>query len=216
MVDRLNSLQYLRAIAALLVVYSHAISFIGSGNSFQTNFYYLRSFGAIGVDIFFIISGFIIAYISNDFLGKNKTKKFLIKRIIRINPSYYLISIIALLLRFISKSEIKFPFEELVKTFTILPIFDYGEKFWKPILYVGWTLAFEWYFYLFYAILIFFKIRNKSIVIIVTFIILVLLGIIFPNKNIQYKFITNPLVLEFCLGVLLATFYKKIKISYVV
>lgn len=104
MINKLYSLQYLKAIAALFVVYSHTISFIGNGNSSQSNFYYLKSFGAIGVDIFFVICGFIIAYISKDFIGKSDAKEFLIKRVIRINPSYFLV--IGMI--FIEKNYVKF------------------------------------------------------------------------------------------------------------
>jgi exopolysaccharide production protein ExoZ len=79
---KLNSIQYLRAIASILVVYCHAIDIqVYFGISRQQNFYYLQNFGAIGVDLFFVISGFIITYVSRNVLADiPSTKIFLQKR----------------------------------------------------------------------------------------------------------------------------------------
>jgi peptidoglycan/LPS O-acetylase OafA/YrhL len=96
---KINSIQYLRAIAAILVVYAHSLNFIGNGNSIQANFYYLKNFGAIGVDIFFVISGFIITYVSYNLNGLNDFIVFIKKRFVRINPTYYFASTLALILR---------------------------------------------------------------------------------------------------------------------
>jgi exopolysaccharide production protein ExoZ len=66
---KINSIQYLRAIAAILVVYAHSLNFMGGGDSSQSKFFFLKHFGAIGVDLFFVISGFIITYVSFDLKG---------------------------------------------------------------------------------------------------------------------------------------------------
>lgn len=211
---KVNSIQYLRAAAALLVVYCHSIDTqINFGISFQQNFFFLQNFGAIGVDIFFIISGFIISLVSSNYFGAKSTGKFLAKRFLRINPSYYLVSALALSLRYISKSNLEFPSAEVIKTITILPIVDTGVVFWKPILYVGWTLAFEWLFYIIFSILILVSAKNKDIILIGIFILFSLVGVLFPIKSIQYIFVTNPIALEFCIGVLLAFIYKTLEPS---
>jgi exopolysaccharide production protein ExoZ len=100
-----------------------------------------------------------------------------------------------------------FPQAELLKTFTILPIFDTGKIFVEPILYVGWTLSFEWLFYIFYALLIAFGLRKRSQYLIYIFVSLVIIGILTPGKNIQATFLTNPIILEFCLGIIIAELY---------
>jgi peptidoglycan/LPS O-acetylase OafA/YrhL len=74
------SIQLLRAIAALSVVYVHCTT---AGD------YNFPSTGAFGVDIFFIISGFIIAYAVSE-----NTELFLVKRIVRIAPLYILATIV--------------------------------------------------------------------------------------------------------------------------
>jgi peptidoglycan/LPS O-acetylase OafA/YrhL len=206
--ERLNSIQYLRAIAALLVLYAHAIdlqSFLGG--SFQQHFFYLENFGAIGVDIFFIISGFIIAHIAEDKKGAKAAIDFIKRRVIRIVPSYYIISLVLLVL-VIAAGTIPVTKENIIKTFTILPLFDGGAEFWSPVLFLGWTLAFEFYFYLLYFIIILLKIMRKEIFIIVILILLAIARHVFSFNNIQWKFITNPIILEFCCGVLIALLYR--------
>lgn len=208
---KLLSVQYLRGIAALLVVYAHAIDLqMKFGISRQQNFYHWQHFGAIGVDIFFVISGFIIAFIAQDSLGPKQAFAFVKKRFIRINPSYYFASILALLILVIFHQHFLWA---VIKTITILPIFDYGKDFWSPLLYVGWTLGFEWFFYLIYFILIYFSIRKRSIWLISILGCLTLLGLIFPFKEAHYTFITNPIVWEFCFGVFIAYLYKNVSIS---
>ncbi|KAA5533534.1 acyltransferase [Taibaiella lutea] len=205
---KINSIQYLRAIAAILVVYCHAIDIQKLfGISEQQHFYFLQNFGAIGVDIFFIISGFIISYVSFNMEGKDGGALFLKKRLLRINPSYYLVSILVLLLNYFSKTNYSFPKEQAIKTFTILPIFETGYVFTYPIIVVGWTLAFEWLFYLFFVVLIFLKIRKRAIALVLIISALTLLSFL-PGKNIQLTFISNPILWEFCFGVLIAMLYK--------
>ena len=72
----LVNLHLLRAIAALAVVYFHCTS--EAGLNLPVNI------GSHGVDVFFVISGFIIAYI-----GARSPDRFLIRRVIRIVPFYW-------------------------------------------------------------------------------------------------------------------------------
>jgi peptidoglycan/LPS O-acetylase OafA/YrhL len=147
----LKSIQYLRAIAALLVVYCHAIDCqIQFGTSTQQKFYYLENFGAIGVDIFFIISGFIISYITATASKQLTIKEFLKRRFIRIVPIYYLVTAILFII-FLFNSAYHVEYSSVLKSLTILPVFDSGISFWYPILFIGWTLSFEWFF-IFYIV----------------------------------------------------------------
>lgn len=209
MTKKINSLQYLRAIAAILVVYTHCLSFVGSGKSFQASFYHLKSFGAIGVDIFFVISGFIISYVSVTMNGVQDALTFIKKRFVRINPNYYIASLLALILRLISKPNESLPIDEIWMSIAIVPLFIPETGIWKPVLYVGWTLAYEWLFYFVFAILISVSIRQKRLLLIIIFFITSLAGVFLPFANIQYNFIANPLVLEFCLGVFIASLLIK-------
>ncbi|RYZ36844.1 MAG: acyltransferase, partial [Sphingobacteriales bacterium] len=85
---KLCSVQYLRAVAALMVVHCHAIDLqMQLGTSWQQHFRYLQNFGAIGVDIFFVISGFIISYISRAEHGVAAAKDFMLRRWVRVAPA---------------------------------------------------------------------------------------------------------------------------------
>jgi exopolysaccharide production protein ExoZ len=88
-VKRLESIQHLRGIAAMLVVFNH----------FPTPL--ARFSGSIGVDIFFFISGFII-FTSIDKSGYyDKPFIFLKKRLLRIIPLYFVANTLFLLMHLV-------------------------------------------------------------------------------------------------------------------
>src|SRR5258707_13134028 len=92
---QLTSLQFLRATAAILVAYAHSIDLqMIYASSIQQNFYYLQNFGAFGVDLFFVISGFIISYSAERYKGARDASAFLIHRFKRINPVYYIATLL--------------------------------------------------------------------------------------------------------------------------
>src|SRR4051794_39454107 len=91
----LNSLQVLRAMAAILVAYAHAHDLAGDVHAFgayQTGFLYLERFGAVGVDIFFVISGIIIALTASEIRNARDAHVFALKRVARVVPLYWLVS----------------------------------------------------------------------------------------------------------------------------
>lgn len=131
---KFTSIQYLRAFAAFAVIYIHlTFSF------FNRNFC-----GSIGVDIFFILSGFIMA---NSMQKSKKTpKEFFIKRIKRIYPLYFLMtSVFILVLLFFGGNYLV-----LINNFFYSNLFiPFSNKgiYTDPILFVGWSLNIEILFY---------------------------------------------------------------------
>jgi len=78
----LNSVQILRGVAAFGVLFYHATRWIGPLPGIEI--------GAAGVDLFFVISGFIMVYASEPMFGqRGATRHFLVRRIIRIVPLYW-------------------------------------------------------------------------------------------------------------------------------
>lgn len=216
---KLNSIQFLRAVAALLVVYVHSIDLqMGFGISKQQNFFHLQNFGAIGVDLFFVISGFIITFVANKYTGTEQGFQFLVKRFRRINPVYYIASILyfsILLLQPAIKGQTKYfslhnTVNSIADTILILPVSG-NILYYKPLLIIGWSLSFEWFFYILFFVLILSKTRFKPILLITTLSTLVILGYVFKTIDFRYIFITNPIILEFLLGVGICWFYLKIK-----
>ena len=206
----LLSIQYLRAIAAFLVVLSHT-----AWKSMQIENMTLswwHDAGTFGVDIFFIISGFIMTYTSVKLYQQpHAIKDFLKKRFIRIVPLYWFFTLIALsgFLLFPQLVNSSGGETEVFKSFFLLPL-RADENY---LVSVGWTLEFEFTFYIIFAFgLLFSQLRGNIFVFFI--LILSLLGsLLLPDSMmnyISYAFINN-LFFEFALGMLLYYITQNIK-----
>ncbi len=188
--SKIESLQLLRFIAAILVVSVHL--------DFE--------FGHIGVDIFFVLSGFIISYVTS-----KKTKAFFINRLIRIIPIYWFITILFAFTLLILPDVFElseFNFIYLLKSLFFIP-FNNLETGHYPLVIYGWTLNYEIFFYFIFSLAI---LLNKKYVIQSFFIIFLL--IYFCNlylNNFISKVYSNPIIFEFAFGVIIFIFYKNYK-----
>ena len=134
------NLQLLRAIAALSVVFVHTSS--GAGLNLPI------SFGAFGVDIFFVISGFIISYISS-----LDPSQFFLKRLIRIVPFYWAATLGMFAVAYFFPTmlrTVKADWPTLLFSLFFIPHDSFAGA--HPILLLGWTLNYEMYFYVLFAI----------------------------------------------------------------
>ena len=219
---RLESIQALRALAAVLVAYCHSIDVqMQFSVSRQQRFYYLENFGAIGVDLFFVISGFIITLVARQYVGTKQGLRFLSKRFIRINPIYYVASLLfeaIVLLKTLSLLPANVAFglfasglpASLVDTLLIVP--SSGRPLaYTPFLIVGWTLAFEWIFYALFFLLIWSRTPHKAEGLCVQIILLVIAGSLFHVTDYRLVFLTNPILLEFLLGVAICWVYLRVQ-----
>lgn len=212
---KLNSIQLLRALAAILVVYVHSIDIQSTFTvSFQQNFYFLRGFGGIGVDIFFTISGFIISYVANKYKGIREGAVFLKKRFLRINPFYYFANMILVVLLILTDYPLNW--SDIINgcrdMITMIPILN-SQTHLVYLLVVGWTLSFEWWFYILFFLLVLFKVNNKVLLFILFLPLLVAIRYIFHLQDFRLVFITNPIILEFLFGVIIYWLYNHIKVS---
>jgi peptidoglycan/LPS O-acetylase OafA/YrhL len=191
------SIQLLRAVAALCIVFLHCTI---AGD------YKLPSTGAFGVDIFFIISGFIIAFIVS-----RDTGFFLLKRAIRIVPMYYLATLAAIL-TVIFFSDFMLESAELTSSIVVksLLFIPFKENTGYPILKQGWTLNYEVFFYLVMFICII-TVKNKKYIAALCAVFLTVflaaLKIISPNIYIL-NFYRDGLLPEFIYGILLYYCYS--------
>ncbi|MDB5286063.1 MAG: acyltransferase 3 [Mucilaginibacter sp.] len=193
----IKGIQLLRAIAALSVVFFHI------------HFHNMET-GRFGVDIFFIISGFIIAYMVNQ-----TTKQFIIKRIARVSPLYFLATFLTVALALTKPqwfNHVIVNTEGLIKSFLYIP---YEFKNSGPILSLGWTLNNEMFFYgvMFFCILIF---RKKEYLVPACAALLLLFLIVlqsFSKDTISaysyiLRFYRNGLLPEFIYGLGLYYFWS--------
>ena len=145
---RLDHIQALRGIAALMVVVSHLL-IIERKYSADQILGDWAAYGMAGVDLFFVISGFIMVYVMWDRpRGVKAAGEFLWGRASRIYPLYWIVSLVLLALWFVRPdmvfSSIETP-PDILKSFALFP----HER--EPLLAVGWTLVHEMYFYLVFA-----------------------------------------------------------------
>ncbi len=201
----LNLIQVLRGVASLLVVLYHTTSLLKE----NTNLNFLGGFfmfGGAGVDIFFVLSGFIITYSSKQLIQKNATFfLFLKRRFVRIFPVYWLLISALLLLQALLPSFYKthydFTFANLLSTYFLFPqhIMLNG---------VSWTLSYELFFYFLFSLT--FLIKNKNILIGMSFfylaaiIILPLFGFDYESGGKWYNLIFFPMNIEFFMGITVA------------
>lgn len=146
-------IQYLRAYAAILVVFNHlwpSNSIIYERNNFGS------ALGSFGVDIFFIITGFIMAYTLGEFKAyENITtaNSFLRKRVARIYPLHFimLIPAIVIYMHRCNLSGDSPSWKLIIGSFLLFPDIT-SSTHYKMINHVEWSLVYEMLFY----ILIFF------------------------------------------------------------
>lgn len=158
----LDYIQALRGIAAMLVVLCHARDFLRH-SPLENLAYDLFWPGAFGVDLFFIISGFIIIYTSIDYDRKD-TFKFIRKRFLRVWPLYFICTIIYIALVngfdfsgmkgfYYNQNGSPFEILNIIKSLLFIPLnLDSPIYLGPPTLFVGWTLNYEVYFYVICAI----------------------------------------------------------------
>jgi exopolysaccharide production protein ExoZ len=193
------SIQYLRAIAALLVVLHH------TRNPHTWLFNPLSEFQGftVGVDIFFVISGFIMASIG----AKERPLVFAQKRLIRVAPIYWLACATVFLLSIQSEGSSATLTQHFLKSIFFVPHLNpNGEPF--PILIPGWTLNYEMFFYgLFFLGLL---ARAPIQLTLVAILCLVLLGQVHSSSNLLYTTYTNTLLSEFAAGLLIGKYRSRI------
>lgn len=217
---RLDSIQVLRGVAAMLVVLFHFRHYINDVYPLKDLGDRLFLFGEAGVDIFFIISGFIIVYASRN-KENNTFSEFAIKRFFRLYPLYFVVLTVYLL----SYREESFTVVNIIKSYLLIPI-DYNGKapwFGLSTIYSAWTLTYESYFYVVFSLAI--LISHKYRAMICSVLILTIMfslqkhmnGVFtfeaisgtnsFHGVHYNFLFVSNPLIIDFMLGMLVAYIY---------
>jgi exopolysaccharide production protein ExoZ len=201
--DLIRPIQYLRALAALMVVWVHSLYMIpGVAEQFNA-----PNFGGAGVDIFFVISGFVMVVTTAD---KDVTPvQFFCRRIVRVVPIYWLATL-AMIVGAASGHSFKnlgYPPDAIAKSLLFVPYTAIGGhqgNVW-PILGQGWTLNFEMFFYALFALSLAAPRRFGLFGLAVVLGSLVVIGRLFgPFGNPLAAVYTSPLLLEFAAGMILA------------
>lgn len=195
----LVGIQILRAVAAILVVAHHAIE-NSNGAIGQFSPDWLTTAGAAGVDIFFVISGFIMLYTSFDKSGSARSpREFLYRRLTRIYPFYWICCVVMLLIGtagFLHSHS--HSITSIALSLALLPTS-------QSLIGVSWTLVYELYFYLLFAAALLTRSKIAVAAIVTIAIALINLGArMVPVHNTLQSFLANPIPYEFCMGIWLA------------
>jgi exopolysaccharide production protein ExoZ len=204
--QNVESIQYLRGVAAMMVVFHHAAQALG-----PIRYGSWVEFGQFGVDVFFVISGFII-YLSV-VQSQEGARAFLVKRIIRVVPLYWLFTLLlaaaVLTVPSLFKST-QLTVEGLVRSLLFIPGYNpvFPDRIW-PLLVPGWSLNFEMFFYvLMSAAIVFAKGRIFSAVATVI-VVCVSAGVVFKTANPLFLTYTHPILIEFLGGMALAVLWLR-------
>jgi exopolysaccharide production protein ExoZ len=192
------SIQCLRAIAALAVVVVHAADG-AAANSGNRHFGEIASIGAAGVDVFFVISGFIM-YITACSRPVS-SGQFLVDRFTRIVPLYWLATFLLMAVLVVGKAPLP-DVRYLLASLALVPVEP------LPYLGIGWTLVYEMFFYALLAAALLWRGRHLGIVTIALLALVVTGAIVRPNWVVA-RIYTGPLLLEFLAGIWLGVAWSR-------
>ena len=180
----LDNIQYMRGIAALLVVFSHILDERYS------------ALGALGVGIFFVISGFIMTVTAWDsFATVDAPREFLLRRIQRVFPLYW----IALSIKIFIDSRQK-DFVWTTGSYFLLPVVS-PNGLVEPVHGVGWSLVWEMMFYYIFALSLSLQRRSGLVLILSALVALTFAGYLTTFRSVAWH--GSSIFLLFALGILI-------------
>jgi peptidoglycan/LPS O-acetylase OafA/YrhL len=202
--QRINALQGLRAYAAISVMIGHGILEFHATKAQPMPF---NEFPLIaGVDIFFVLSGFVMYYTSAEHFGHpGMATAFWRKRFIRLVPLYWIFTSLMVAVLMVMSSHVRsteFDTWNVISSYLFIPSERPSGRI-APILSLGWTLNYEMFFYFAFGISLFFS-KNRGVILLIAFFCaLALIGMMYPLSFTPLHFWTDSIVLEFTAGVLL-------------
>jgi exopolysaccharide production protein ExoZ len=209
----LVNLQICRALAAVIVVIGHSlhdadtIAARAGIDALQSQFNW-----GFGVDVFFVISGFIMVHVSaSDFATPGAPWRFFSRRLIRIVPLYWALTTVLFVGSFIAPHLLNVPLGGLahaVKSYLFIPDWRPDMSAVRPVMALGWTLNYEMLFYVLFAISMVLPLRAAIPILTLIFIDGVLAKTAFNIEQTQLSFWLDSLILEFLFGVYLALIYR--------
>lgn len=199
------NIQVLRCVAAMTVFFHHLQWDLS--DYMGTHFFGFA--GRAGVDIFFVISGFIMFHTTRN--GDRALPDFWSDRLIRIVPVYWLMTvllIVLVVLGFNPSGAEQIGMRDVVASFAFFPVVSAtGDTF--PIVDPGWTLIYEMYFYFLFGLTFFLKSQVKALCALVAFFAATFaLSRLGPPLPHALNYVFEPITFEFAAGGLLALLYR--------
>ena len=194
------SIQYLRALAAFMVLLNHVAWKIQQrGGHLMDGF----NVGEAGVDVFFVISGFIMCHVTTR--NPVTVREFLRNRVVRIVPLYWILTTIAGCVLVVAPERINSSGGDtrVLESYLLLPTSG------KYLVQAGWTLAYEFYFYSIFAVGLLLEPRLGRALVMATLVALAGIGALLPSAHPTWQFLGSDLLLEFSYGMALYVLAEK-------
>lgn len=199
------NLQVVRGIAALLIVFDHWAD--AHGGTLAR----IGLAGATGVDLFFVVSGFVMVYTTTN--KPVSALAFAKNRIVRIAPLYWGATIFAFLLAAAAPALMRSTSADPIALLKSLAFIAYEKSPGRvyPVLFPGWTLNYEMFFYAIFAASLLLRDRAAQFGCVLLVILgCVSYGAIASHADAVTGFYTAPILLEFGYGMVLALLHPQI------
>lgn len=203
---KLVPVQYLRFFAAFLVLVGHVLMDLHQHDLISDAFYAtLDTFPwGGGVDIFFVISGFIICRtLYGQEPGGRSVANFALRRIARIAPAYWIFTTLMLVATAVFANQIRAPgsgLPHIVASYLFIPYPDPSGVL-RPVLAQGWTLNYEMTFYLAAGLSLLLAEKLRAFFVVFAIVFLMILSNAFPADSVFARFFGYSVLLEFLYGV---------------
>jgi peptidoglycan/LPS O-acetylase OafA/YrhL len=209
--EKLNSIQLLRALAALAVVADHTLLVIDRWAGAAWMAPLARAMGAGGVYLFFVISGLIMLHTSGREFGQpGGWRRFLTRRLERIVPLYWLVTGTRVAGRVVLGRRLDWPL--IASSLLFFPHLNDGKM--RPLIGMGWTLNYEMLFYVLFAVALLLPRRIGLAALFGSFGVLAVAGLaINPTLAAAVtpvQFWTAPIILLFVAGVAIGLMRERI------
>jgi exopolysaccharide production protein ExoZ len=197
------SIQYLRGIAATMVVFAHA-----NGQFTSAIHQDLRDVGWSGVDLFFVISGFVMTYTVAT--HRYSFWEFVSRRFARIGPLYWVVTIItavgaaAVPTWFVTT---RFAWPLFLWSMVFLPAINPADGSITPMMKLGWSINFEMFFYALFAFTLWLKPWGRTVIVFAVFAALAVIWKTFHPVFRPLEFYANPISFEFVFGCVLGALF---------
>ncbi len=198
----LPSIQILRALAALAVAYGHAGNDLmrltgGIGAP-------LQGLSGAGVDLFFVISGFVMVLSSAPLFGTpGGAGVFLRRRLARIVPLYWATTTLFLAVMVLVPGAVRADgasLADIVRSFLFVPYLRADTGLIQPLYSLGWTLNYEMFFYVLFAAGLALTMARGAAAVAGVLVLIVGAGAVFVPEVAALRFWSDPIMLEFALG----------------
>jgi exopolysaccharide production protein ExoZ len=203
---KLVTIQWLRAVAAIMVVVHHALFFTDSMQSVPVDTEReLFGFSSwwFGVHLFFLVSGFIMIKTASGFGEAGAWRIFLTRRLLRVVPLYWLVMtpMVVAVIVWPHLLEIQgSKFQYILSSYLFIPS-PRVEGDLRPILGQGWTLNYEMFFYAAFAVAMLLPRRTAILAMTIGFVSLVFFGRNLTASSPALSTWTDGIILEFLFGV---------------